>query len=66
MDVRELQDEGDYDDALAEIAGHFDAPPARGTPAADQFDTLASLIEAYELRCWPIDAGKHPPAVAPL
>ena len=54
MDVRALHDEADYDWALAEIARYFEAPPARSSAAADRFDVLADLIEAYERRHWPI------------
>jgi HTH-type transcriptional regulator / antitoxin HigA len=54
MDIRALHSEADYDWALAEIAPYFEAPPTRGSAAADRFDVLADLIEAYERRHWPI------------
>lgn len=57
MNIRPIRNETDYDWALAEIARYFSAEPARGTPEADRFDILAALIEAYEARAWPIEAG---------
>ena len=65
MDIRPVRSEDEYDWALAEIERYFDAPPEKGTPAADRFDVLASLIEAYENRHWsieapdPVDALRH-------
>lgn len=54
MDVRALHDEVDYDWALSEIAVYFAQPPEPGSKAADRFDVLADLIDAYERRHWPI------------
>ena len=45
----------DYDWALAEIAPYFDRPPTLGTSDADRFDLLATVIEAYEAKHWPIE-----------
>ena len=53
--VRPLRNEADYDWALAEIAPYFERPPAQGTLEADRFDLLATVIEAYEARHWPIE-----------
>lgn len=53
--IRALRTEADYDWALAEIARYFENQPAPGTAAADRFDVLASLIEAYEAKHWPIE-----------
>jgi HTH-type transcriptional regulator/antitoxin HigA len=55
MDIRPLRNEADYDWALGEVANYFEREPERGTPAADRFDVLATLIEAYEAKHWPID-----------
>jgi HTH-type transcriptional regulator/antitoxin HigA len=52
--IRALHNEADYDWALQEIERYFDKEPARGTPEADRFDVLATLIEAYEAKHWPI------------
>jgi HTH-type transcriptional regulator / antitoxin HigA len=53
--VRPLRNEADYDWALAEVAHYFDRPPARGSLEADRFDLLATVIEAYEAKHWPIE-----------
>ena len=55
MNVRPVRNETDYDWALAEIEPYFDREPAFGSPAADRFDVLAALIEAYERRHWSIE-----------
>jgi HTH-type transcriptional regulator/antitoxin HigA len=48
MDVRPLRDERDYDWAIREISRYFEFEPQSGTPDADRFDVLATLIKAYE------------------
>ena len=58
MNIRALHSEADYDWALSEIASYFAAPPPGGTEAADRFDVLADLIEAYERRSWPIEPAE--------
>lgn len=55
MDVRPIKTEADYDWALKEIERYFEDEPAPGTPESQRFDVLASLIEHYEARVWPID-----------
>lgn len=52
--VRTLRDEGEYEAALAAIRPYFEDEPDRGTPAAENFDALALLIEDYENRHYPI------------
>ena len=56
MDVRAIRNEADYDWALAAIERYVAKPPKPGTPAAERFDVLAALIEAYEAQHWVIDA----------
>jgi len=56
VDVRPLRNEDDYDWALAEIARYFDDQPDVGSPDGDRFEVLATLIEAYEDRHYPISA----------
>ncbi|HKA73103.1 MAG TPA: XRE family transcriptional regulator [Xanthobacteraceae bacterium] len=48
MDVRALHTEADYEWALKEVESYFDNPPEPGTPDADRFDVLSTLIEKYE------------------
>ncbi len=55
MDIRPIRTEADYEWALAEIEHYFDQEPEPGTSASQRFDVLASLIEHYEARAWPID-----------
>lgn len=55
MAIRPIRTEADYDWALREIEPYFDREPKRGTPEADRFDVLATLIEAYEAKHWQID-----------
>jgi len=46
--IRPIRTEKDYDWALNEIGAFFDDQPQPGTPDADRFDVLASLVETYE------------------
>jgi HTH-type transcriptional regulator/antitoxin HigA len=55
MDIRPIKTEADYDWALKEIEQYFDHEPEPGSPESQRFDVLASLIEHYEERAWPID-----------
>lgn len=54
MAIRPIRTEADYDWALKEIEPYFEREPKRGAPEADRFDVLATLIEAYEAKHWPI------------
>jgi HTH-type transcriptional regulator/antitoxin HigA len=56
MDIRPLRTEADYDWALAEVEPYFTHQPEPGSPEADRFDVLSTLIEAYEAVHWPIEA----------
>ena len=57
MDVRPIRNEADYEWALEQVSPYFDTVPREGSPEADRFDVLSALIEAYESRVWPIEAG---------
>lgn len=46
--IRPIRTEDDYNWALAEIEQYFEKEPEAGSEAADRFDVLATLIEAYE------------------
>jgi HTH-type transcriptional regulator/antitoxin HigA len=46
MDIKPIKTEADYEAALKEIEGLFDAEP--GTPEGDRLKILATLVEAYE------------------
>ena len=53
MTVKPIKSEADYDAALARIDDLMDAGP--DTPEADEFEVLATLVEAYEAIRWPIE-----------
>ena len=46
MDIKPIKTEADYQAALQEIEGLFDAAP--DTPEGDRLDVLVTLVEAYE------------------
>jgi HTH-type transcriptional regulator / antitoxin HigA len=58
MDIRPIRTEADYDWALREIGRYFDVQPEPGTPEADRFDVLASLIGVYEGQRHPIEPAE--------
>ena len=53
MDIKPIRTEADYSNALARIAELMDAAP--GSEAGAELDVLATLIDAYEARNFPID-----------
>ena len=55
MDIRPILTDADLDWALEEIEQYYDHEPERGTPEADRFQVLATLIEAYEDKHHPIE-----------
>lgn len=55
MDIRPIKSEQDYERALERLAELMDATP--NTEAGDELDVLATLVEAYELRHFPIEAA---------
>ena len=52
-EIRPIRTKADHAAALAEIEKLWGAKS--GTPEGDRLDVLATLIEAYELRHYPID-----------
>lgn len=55
LTIRPIRNERDYNWALEQIGQYFEREPQKGTAAADRFDVLAALIEAYEAKRWPIE-----------
>lgn len=53
LKIRPIKSEADYDAALARAAALMDAE--EGTREADELDVLATLIEAYEDKHYPMD-----------
>ena len=54
MDVRPIRTEADYDWSLEQVETYFDNEPELGTPEADRFDVLCTLIGVYEAEHYPI------------
>lgn len=54
MDIHPIRSDEDHAEALAEIERLWGAPV--GSPEGDKLDVLATLVEAYEEKRWPIDA----------
>ncbi len=54
MDIRPIRTDADLAWALEQIERYFDREPVEGTPEADRFEVLKTLIEAYESRHYPI------------
>jgi HTH-type transcriptional regulator/antitoxin HigA len=54
--IKPIKTEADYDQALQRIEQLMDAEP--DTPAFDELDVLATLVEAYEDRHFSIDLAE--------
>ena len=61
MEIRPIRTHEDYEATLREIEGLMDAAP--DSPEGDRLDVLATLVEAYETRHFPIDANDPVDAV---
>jgi len=48
MTIRPIHTDEDYRAALKNVSAAFDNEPEPGTPEGDDFDTMITLIEAYE------------------
>lgn len=53
MDIRPIRTDADHEAALREIEALWGAD--EGSEAGDRLDVLATLVEAYEARRWPIE-----------
>ncbi|MEZ5465742.1 MAG: helix-turn-helix domain-containing protein [Lysobacteraceae bacterium] len=56
MNIRPIHSDDDYRAALRELSVYFDNEPEPGSEDGDRFEVLATLVEAYEARHFPIDA----------
>jgi HTH-type transcriptional regulator/antitoxin HigA len=54
MEIRPIRSRADYRATLKAVDRLWDAEP--GTPAGDRVEVLATLIEAYEAKHFPIEA----------
>lgn len=52
-DLKPIRSETDYEEALAEVENLWSAKA--GTPEGDRLDILATLIDAYEAKAYPMD-----------
>ena len=58
MEIRPIRTAVDYEAALNEIEKLIDSQP--GTPGGDRMDILVTLVEAYELKQFPIPQPDDP------
>ncbi len=56
MDIRPIHTEADYKAALEEVSALMESDPDLGTPDGDRLDILATLVQAYEAKHFPIGA----------
>lgn len=54
MEIRPIHNDADHRAVLAEISTLMESDPARGTPDGDRLEVLATLVEAYEARHYPV------------
>ncbi|WP_406234666.1 type II toxin-antitoxin system HigA family antitoxin [Isoptericola jiangsuensis] len=55
MNIRPIRTESDYENALRELEFYFENEPAIGSEEGDRFEILATLVEAYEAKHYPIE-----------
>jgi len=53
FDIKPIRSKQDYADAMAEVERLWGSP--LGTPEGERLDVLATLIEAYEAKSFPMD-----------
>jgi HTH-type transcriptional regulator/antitoxin HigA len=58
MEIKPIRSEADYQAALKGIEKLFDSQP--GTPDGDRMDVLVTLVEAYEVKNFPIPEPDDP------
>jgi len=55
MNIRPVRTEVDYQNALRELEAYFENEPALDSEEGDRFEILATLVEAYEAKHYPIE-----------
>lgn len=56
MNIQPIRTESDHKTALCELSAYFENEPVPGTEEGDRFEILATLVEAYEAKYFPIEA----------
>jgi HTH-type transcriptional regulator/antitoxin HigA len=56
MDIHPIRTKADHRAALRQISALMETDPEPGTPEGDRLDILATLVQAYEARHFPIGA----------
>jgi HTH-type transcriptional regulator/antitoxin HigA len=56
MDIQPIRTESDCKAALRQISTLMESDPEPGTPDGDRLDILATLVQVYEARHFPIGA----------
>jgi len=54
MNIRPIHTREDYKTTLKEISALMESDPKSGTPAGDRLDVLATLVQAYEAKHFPV------------
>lgn len=54
MEIRPIHNDTDYRAALKEISLLMESDPELGTPEGDRLDVLATLVQSYESKHYPI------------
>jgi HTH-type transcriptional regulator/antitoxin HigA len=55
MEIRPIHNEVDYKASLKEISTLMDLDPDAGSPDGDRLDILATLVQVYEAKHYPIE-----------
>lgn len=56
MEIRPIHNEADYRRTLKEVSRLMDHDPDIGTPEGDRLDVLVTLVQAYEIKHFPIES----------
>ncbi|GAB2899074.1 helix-turn-helix domain-containing protein [Paralcaligenes sp. KSB-10] len=55
MEIRPIHTDADYKATLKEVSRLMESDPEPGTPEGDRLDVLATLVQSYEAKNYPID-----------
>ena len=56
MDIRPIHTDADYRATLKEVSALMESDPEVGSPEGDRLDILVTLVQAYEVKHFPIAA----------